>query len=117
VTFGNLLHLKRHGRTFFDRLFLEESEELLRVRVLVKTALLSFKSFLRLNGSTCMDITSHLHVSMPHVDKLTHFLVLRVLPIFPLTSPGTIHGGLACITVMELKSRRIHGLAGDAALV
>jgi hypothetical protein len=31
----------------------------------------------------------HLHVSMPHVEKLADLLVL-LLPIFPLTSLGTI---------------------------
>jgi hypothetical protein len=41
---------------------------------------------------------------MPHVKKLADFLVL-LLPIDPLTSPGTIQGGLACITVLELEIR------------
>jgi hypothetical protein len=31
---------------------------------------------------------------MPHVEKLADLLVL-LFPIFPLTSPGTIQGGLA----------------------
>jgi hypothetical protein len=51
---------------------------------------------------------------MPHVEKLADLPVL-LLPIYPLTSPGTIDGGLACITVLELKSRRIYGSADDAA--
>jgi hypothetical protein len=36
----------------------------------------------------------HLHVAMPHVEKLAHFFVL-ILPIFPLTSLGTVQRGLA----------------------
>jgi hypothetical protein len=45
-------------------------------------------------------LTPHLHVSMPHVEELADFLVL-LLPINLLTSPGTIHGGLASITVLD----------------
>jgi hypothetical protein len=56
-----------------------------------------------------------LHVSMPHVDKLAHLLVLR-LPIFPLTSLGTIQSGLASSAVLELEIRRCHGATDDAAL-
>jgi hypothetical protein len=41
-----------------------------------------------------MDITPHLHISMPHVEKLADFLVL-LPPILPLTILGTIQGGLA----------------------
>jgi hypothetical protein len=41
---------------------------------------------------------------MPHVEKLAECLVL-LLPVLPLTSPGTIHGGLACIAVLELEIR------------
>jgi hypothetical protein len=38
---------------------------------------------------------------MTHVEKLADLLV-PLLPIFPpLTSPGTIHGGLASITVLD----------------
>jgi hypothetical protein len=62
-----------------------------------------------------MFLSPHLHVSVPHVEKLADFLVL-LLPIYPLTSPGTIHGGLALIAVLELKIRRCYGAAGDAAL-
>ena len=51
---------------------------------------------------------------MSHVEKRADLLVL-LLPIYSLTSPGTIDGGLACITVLELKSRRIYGFADDAA--
>jgi hypothetical protein len=39
---------------------------------------------------------------MPHTEKLADFLVL-LLPIFPLTSLGTIHGGLARRAVLELE--------------
>jgi hypothetical protein len=46
-----------------------------------------------------MGVIPHLHVSMmPHVEKLADFLVL-LLPIFPLTSLGTIHGELAYTAV------------------
>jgi hypothetical protein len=59
-------------------------------------------------------ITTHLHVSMPHIEKLADLLML--LPIFPLTSPGTIQGGLACCAVLELEIQRFYGSAGDAAV-
>jgi hypothetical protein len=51
-----------------------------------------------------MVVSPHLHVSMPHVEKLADFLVLR-LPIFLLTSNGTIRGGLAYTAVLELDIR------------
>jgi hypothetical protein len=51
-----------------------------------------------------MDVTPHLHVAMPLVEKLADFLV-PLLPIFPLTSPGTIQGGLALSAVLELELR------------
>jgi hypothetical protein len=57
----------------------------------------------------------HLHISVPHVEKLAYFLVL-LLPIFPLTSLGTIQGGLATSAALELKLRRRFGSAEDAAL-
>jgi hypothetical protein len=41
---------------------------------------------------------------MPDVEKLADIPVL-LLPIDPLTSPGTIHGGLALIAVLELEIR------------
>ena len=47
-----------------------------------------------------MDVSMYLHASMPHVEKLADLLVL-LLQIFPLTSLGTIHGGLACSAVQE----------------
>jgi hypothetical protein len=50
---------------------------------------------------------------MPHVEKLANFLVLT--PIFPLTSPRTINGGLACSAVLELEIRRYFGFTDDAA--
>jgi hypothetical protein len=52
---------------------------------------------------------------MPHVEKLADFLVPR-LPIFSLTSFGTIQSGLASSTVLELEIRRCYGAADDAAL-
>jgi hypothetical protein len=58
--------------------------------------------------------TPHLHVSMPHVEKLADLLVL-LLPIFPLTSLGTIQGGLTYTAVLELEIRRFSGVADDAA--
>jgi hypothetical protein len=42
---------------------------------------------------------------MPHVKKLTDLPVLLLPPIDFLTSLGTIQGGLACITVLELEIR------------
>jgi hypothetical protein len=50
---------------------------------------------------------------MPHVEKLADFLVLT--PIFPLTSPGTINGRLACSAVLELEIRRCFGFTDVAA--
>jgi hypothetical protein len=52
---------------------------------------------------------------MSHVEKLADLLVL-LPPIFLLTSLGTIQGGLACSTVLELEIRRCFGSADDAAL-
>jgi hypothetical protein len=51
---------------------------------------------------------------MPHVEKLADFLVLR-LPIFPLTSFGTVQGRLASSAVLELELRRRFGFADNAA--
>jgi hypothetical protein len=61
-----------------------------------------------------MAITPDLHVSVTHVEKLADLLVL-LPPIFPLTSLGTIQGGLACSAVLELEIRRCFGSAEDAA--
>jgi hypothetical protein len=61
-----------------------------------------------------MPIISHLHTSMPHVKKLADLFVL--LPIFPLTSPGTVQGGLACRAAQELDILRCYGATDDAAL-
>jgi hypothetical protein len=58
-----------------------------------------------------MDLSPHLHVAMPHVDELADFLVL-LLPIFRLTSLGTIQGGLALSAVLELN--KIHGRCDGA---
>jgi hypothetical protein len=62
-----------------------------------------------------MDVSPDLHVSMPHVEKLADLLVL-LLPIFPLTSLGTVQGGLALSAVLELKIRRCYGATDDAGL-
>jgi hypothetical protein len=62
-----------------------------------------------------MRASPYLHVAMPHVKKLADFLVLP-LPIYPLTSPGTVHGRLAYITVLKLDIRRSVGSADDTAL-
>jgi hypothetical protein len=50
-----------------------------------------------------------------HVEKLADLLV-PWLPIFPLTSPGTIHSGLAYIAVLEQDIWRSFNFADDAAL-
>jgi hypothetical protein len=64
-----------------------------------------------------MHVFPQLPVSMPHVEKLADFLVLLLLlPIYPLTSPGTVHGRLACIAVLEHDIQRCFSSAGDAAL-
>jgi hypothetical protein len=52
---------------------------------------------------------------MPHVEKLANLLVLP-LPIYSLTSPGTIAGGKARITIVELEIWRSHGSTHGAAL-
>jgi hypothetical protein len=88
LTFGILLHLARRGLTSFERRFLKEFEESLHVPG--KTAFSSFECFLQSNKSVRMEVSPHLHVSMPYAEKLADFLVLR-LPIFLLTSLGTIH--------------------------
>jgi hypothetical protein len=91
-TFGDLPHLTCRGLTFFERRFLKELEESLVVRS--KTAFYFFECFLHLNRSARMFLSPQLPVSMSHVEELADFLVL-FLPIFPLTSPGTVQGGLA----------------------
>jgi hypothetical protein len=53
---------------------------------------------------------------MPHVEKLADFLVVPLLPIFPLTRLGTIQGGLACSAVLEQDILRCYGATDDAAL-
>jgi hypothetical protein len=63
-----------------------------------------------------MFVSPHLHVSMSHVEKLADPPVL-LLPIYPpLTSAGTIPGGLACSAVPEMETRRCYGATDDAAL-
>jgi hypothetical protein len=69
-----------------------------------KSSSVIFK-FLEFIRSARIKMTPHLHVSMPHVKKLADFLVL-LLPVFPLTSPGRIQGGLASSAVLELEIRR-----------
>ena len=49
-----------------------------------------------------MDVSMYLHASMPHVEKLADLPVL-LLPIFPLTSLGTIQSGLTLGAVLELE--------------
>jgi hypothetical protein len=61
-----------------------------------------------------MDSIPHLHVSMPHVEKLADLLVL-LPPILSLTSFGTIQGGLACSAELELEIWRCLGSTDDAA--
>ncbi len=62
-----------------------------------------------------MDLIMHLHGSMSHVEKLADFLVV-LLPIVPLTSLGTIQGGLAASAVLEFEIWRRFDSADDAAL-
>jgi hypothetical protein len=62
-----------------------------------------------------MGVSPHLHVSMPNVEKLADLLVL-LLPIFPLTSPGTVQGGLASSAVLQHDIRRRYGATDDATL-
>jgi hypothetical protein len=112
-TFGNFLHIFRRGPTSFGRRFLEESEKSLHG--LFKTAFTFFESLLQINFPGRMVLSPYLHVSMPHVEKLADFLVL-LLPIYPLTSPGTVHGGLACIAVLEHDIQRCFYSTYDAAL-
>jgi hypothetical protein len=51
---------------------------------------------------------------MPHVEKLADLLVM-LLSIFLLTSPGTIQGGLASSAVLEAVIQRCYGSAVDTA--
>jgi hypothetical protein len=62
-----------------------------------------------------MFLSPDLHVAMPHVEKLADLLVL-LLPIFPLTSLGTVQGRLAPSTVLEHDIRRCYDATDDAAL-
>jgi hypothetical protein len=62
-----------------------------------------------------MDVSPHLPISVPHVEMLADFLVL-LLPIYPLTSPGTVQGGLTLSAVLELELWRCSGATDDAAL-
>jgi hypothetical protein len=95
---GNLFHLSRRGLTSFERRFFKKFKEPLPV--LVKKALSYFECLLQINGLLRMGASSHLHVSMPHVEEFADLLV-TLLPIFHLTSPRTIQGGLASSAVLE----------------
>jgi hypothetical protein len=112
LSLGNLFHLSRRGPTSFERRFLKEFEESLIF--LVKSTFSLFECFLQNNRAAHMIIIPHLHVSMSHVEKLADFLVL-LPPIFPLTSLGTIQGGLACSAVLKLEIQRCFGFTDDAA--
>jgi hypothetical protein len=117
LPFVNLPHLSRRGPTSFKRRFLEDFEESLPV--LVKTMIFYLKPFLgRSSLSARMGVIPHLPISVPHVEKLADLPVLLLLPLFSLTSPRTIQGGLASSTVLELdiQIRRRHGATDDAAL-
>ena len=59
-----------------------------------------------------MNVIPYLHVSMPDVEKLADFPV-PLLPIDSLTGPGTIHGGLALIAVLEQDIRRCFDATDD----
>jgi hypothetical protein len=109
---ANLLHLPRRGPTSFERRFLEEFEKWLPV--LVEPAFSYFEFVLQLNRSVRRVVSLQLHVSTPHVEMVADFLVL-LLPIFLLTSPGAIQGGLAHNAVLKLDILRFSGFAGDAA--
>jgi hypothetical protein len=114
LSIGKFFHTLRHGPTSFERRFLKEFEELLHT--LRKNAIVSFESFFYSNRKSRMVFGPNLLVSMPHVEKLADLFVLPLLPIDPLTSLGTIQGGLACSTVLELEIRRCYGATDDAAL-
>jgi hypothetical protein len=63
-----------------------------------------------------MGVSPHLPVSVPHDEKLADLFVFLLLPIDPLTSLGTVQGGLASSAVLELEIRRRYGATDDAAL-
>jgi hypothetical protein len=105
----------RRGPTSFERRSLKEFEESFHVLVLVKTTLVSFELFLQINLPSGVGVIPDLPISMPHVEKLADLFVL-LLPIFPLTGPGTVHGGLASSAVLDLEIRRCYGATDDAAL-
>jgi hypothetical protein len=52
-----------------------------------------------------MAASPRLDVFAPHLEKLADFPVL-LLPVSPLTDPGTIQGGLASSAVLELEILR-----------
>jgi hypothetical protein len=53
---------------------------------------------------------------MSHIEMLADLPVL-LLPIFPLTSLGTVQGGLALSTVLEQDILRCYSATNDAALL
>jgi hypothetical protein len=61
-----------------------------------------------------MGFSPHLHVSVPHVEKLAD-LSVPLLPIFLRTSLGTIRGGLASRAVHKLEIRRCSSFSVGAA--
>jgi hypothetical protein len=63
-----------------------------------------------------MTVSPHLPVSVPYVEKLADLFVLMLFPIDPLTSLGTVQGGLAQSAVLEHDIWRCNGATDDAAL-
>jgi hypothetical protein len=114
LSFGNFFHALRCGLTSFERRFLKEFEESLHA--IVKQLFVFFEMFLQPNLVARMGLSPHLHVSMPHVEKLADLFVLLLLPIDALTSLRTIQGGLAPSAVLKLEIRRRYGVTYDAAL-
>jgi hypothetical protein len=72
LSFGNLPYLQRRGPSSFERRLLKEFEEYFHV--LVTAAFDSFELFLQRHRSAYMGWSSHLHVSMPHVEELADLL-------------------------------------------
>jgi hypothetical protein len=104
--FGNLLHLSRRGPTSFECRFLEEFEESLPI--LAKTVFCSFECFLHINRSLLMVASPHLHVSMPHVEKLADLLVMLL--------PGSLLSDKPWNNTRQTGIQRSTG-AGDPAML
>jgi hypothetical protein len=81
---------------------------------LSKTTSFFFQCFFQINLMAPMETIPDLHASMPHVEKLADFRMV-ILPIFSLTSLGTIRGGLASSAVQQLEIRRCSGSTVSAA--